>query len=329
MYRPAQLFRDEVLGELPLHGQYILSGDGQPQGFAVVFEDGVHLLHNDKLFYFTRKFLNEPDRQRVGHPQFEHGHSVPKDLFHILVRSRGSDNPHLGSAHLHPIDWSSLRPLLKLLGTLLHKGVAADGIAGHHNIFSDVLLIGLTLGLCPAAGFHQGLGVGHPGTHLQQHWGIELLADRIGQLGKLQRLGGVGGLQHGHLSGNGVMTGVLLILRGVHPRVVGHADHQSCVHPGIGHGIQRVGSYVQPHMLHCTKGPFPRQTGPEGGLQSHLLVGRPFTVDFGKFYSLLGNLRAGGAGIAGDHTASRLIQSSGNGGVAQHQLFHTLFLLSF
>ena len=129
-----------------------------------------------------------------------------------------------------------LRPLGQLPGALLHHRVAALGVAWHHHILGDVLLIGDHFPLRPLRRVHDGLGVGHPGAHLQQHRGVELLGQLIGQLGEGQGLGGVGGLQHGHLGGDGVVAGVLLVLRGVHPRVVGHTDDHAAVHPGVAHG---------------------------------------------------------------------------------------------
>ena len=290
----------------------------------MVFDDGVQLLHHHQLVHFGGKVPDELHGQGVGHAQLQHGDGVAEDLLHILIGGGGGDDAHLGAAHLYPVDGGGLRPLLQLAGALLHKGVAADGVARHHDILGDVLLIGDAGPLHAVMRLHQGLGVGHAGTHLQQHRGVELLRQVIGQLGKLQGLGGVRGLQHGHLGGDGVVAGVLLVLRGVHPRVVGHADDHAAVHAGVGHGEQRVGGHVQAHVLHAAEGPLARQAGTEGHLHGHLLVGGPLTVDLGEFHGLLRDLRAGGAGIAGDHAASRLIQPPGNGGVAQHQLFHIL-----
>ena len=290
----------------------------------MVFDDGVQLLHHHQLVHFGGKVPDELHGQGVGHAQLQHGDGVAEDLLHILIGGGGGDDAHLGAAHLYAIDGGGLRPLLQLAGALLQKGVAADGVARHHDIFGEVLLIGDAGPLFPHSQLHQGLGVGHPGTHLQQHRGVELLRQVVGQLGKLQGLGGVRGLQHGDLGGDGVVAGVLLVLRGVHPRVVSHADDHAAVHAGVGHGEQGVGGHVQAHMLHAAEGPLSRQAGAEGHLHGHLLVGGPLAVDFGELHGLLGDLGAGGAGIAGDHAASRLIQPTGNGGVAQHQLFHIL-----
>ena len=235
MYGPAQPGGHQVLGELPLHRQYILAGHLQALGAAVLLNDGVQLLYHHQLVHLGGEVPDQPDGQGVGHTQLQHGHAVPKDLLDILVAGGGGNDAQAGTAHLHPIDGSSLRPLPQPAGALLHCGVAADGVARHHHIFGDVLLIGDGLPLLPVGQLHQRLGVGHPGTHFQQHRGVELLGQRKGQPGEGQGFGGVGGLQHRHLGGNGVAAGILLILRGMHPRVVSHADNHTAVHAGIAH----------------------------------------------------------------------------------------------
>ena len=81
------------------------------------------------------------------------------------------------------------RPLGNLRGALLHQGVAAFGIDGHHDVLGPILLIGLFKGRLPLSGLHHALGVGDAGTHLQDHRGVKGLGEFIGQLCEVQRLG--------------------------------------------------------------------------------------------------------------------------------------------
>ena len=68
--------------------------------------------------------------------------------------------------------------------------------------------------------------MGDAGGEPEEHGSVELLGQLIGQLGVGEALGGVAGLKHGNLGGNGVAPGILLVLGGVHPRIVGDgADH--------------------------------------------------------------------------------------------------------
>ena len=128
-----------------------------------------------------------------------------------------------------------------------------------------------------------------------------------GLFGKLQRLLGVRGLQHGHFGGNGIVPGVLLILGGKHSRVIGHTDDQTGLHPLVRDGEQGVGGHIQAHVLHAAGRPHASYRGPMGHLQGDLFIGRPLAVNLRIFGGFFCDLRAGGAGIAGDHTAPGLV----------------------
>ena len=133
------------------------------------------------------------------------------------------------------------------------------------------------------------------------------LREAEGLLRKVQRFLGVRGLQHGDLGSNGIVPGVLLILGGMHPRIIGHTDYQPGLHPLIGDGKQGVCGHIEAHMLHAAGGPLAPHGGPMGHFQRHLLVGGPLTVDLRILSRFLRDLCTGGAGIAGDHTAPSLI----------------------
>ena len=150
------------------------------------------------------------------------------------------------------------------------------------------------------------------------------LREAEGLFGKVQGFLRVRGLQHGHLCGDSIVAGVLLVLRGEHARVVGHAEHQPRLDPLIGDRKQRVGGDVQAHVLHAAGGPLSAHGSAVGHFQGHLLIGGPLTIDLRILGSLLGDLGAGGAGVAGDHAASGFIESTGNGFVAQHQFLHSV-----
>ena len=212
MYGATQLGGHQVLGELTLQRQHILAPNLQAQLAAVVLDDGVQLLHDHQLVHLAGKVQNQLHRQGVDHAQLEHRHAVSKDLLHILIGGGRGEHAHGGAAHLHPVKVAGLGKLGELAGALLHHRVTADGVARHHHVLGDVLLIGLLhLGALPQ--LHQGLGVGHAGAHLQDDRGVKLLGDLIGPLGKGQGLGGVRGLQHRHLGCDGIVAGVLLVLR--------------------------------------------------------------------------------------------------------------------
>ena len=200
--------------------------------------------------------------------------------------------------------------------------MAPLGVTRHHDVLLGVFHIGLLGRLLPGAGLHQALGVGDPGAHLQQHRGVKLLGNGIGQLGKGQGFLRICRLQHGKLGGHGIVAGILLVLGAVHPRVVRYADDHAGVYACIGDGKQGICRNVQAHVLHAAKAAAAGQGSPEGRLHGDFFIGRPFCVDLFILGGKLGNLRAGRAGIAGHHGASSLIKAPGRRFITEHQCFH-------
>ena len=282
----------------------------------MAFNDAVQLLHHHQAVYLFGKIPDQIYRQRIQHTQLQHADAVAKDLFYILIAGTGGDNAQLGAAHLHPVIGTVFRQLPQCLRPGLHLGVPCNGIGRHHNIFCYVLLIGLLRRHHPILQLNDALGMGNPSTHPQDHRGIIFLGQLEGCLGKCLGLRRIRRLQHGHLGRNGIVPGVLLILRGMHPRIIRHADHNAAVDAGIGQGKQRIRRHVQSHMLHGAAAANPRQGCAKGGLQGDLLVGRPFRIDFRIFRRFLGDFRGGRARIAGDQAAPRLIESPADCGIA-------------
>ncbi len=96
-----------------------------------------------------------------------------------------------------------------------------------------------------------------------------------GQPGELLALLGVGRLQQGELGELGVVAIVLLVLGGVHFRVVSRNQDQAAVDAGVGEGEQRIRSHVDPHVLHGHQSAPAAERGADADFQGHLLVGRP------------------------------------------------------
>ena len=202
--------------------------------------------------------------------------------------------------------------------------MAADGIAGHHNIFCDVLFIGLLRHFHPSLGFHNALGMGNAGAHPQQHRGVILLGKGKRSLYEVLGFLRIRRLQHGNLGGDGIVPGILLVLGGMHGGVICHADHKTAVDTGVGQGKQGVCGHVEANMLHGAAASHTGEGRAEGGFQRHLFIGRPFSIDFRKFGGLLGDLGGGGSGVAGDQAASGFIQATGHRTVADKQFFQCI-----
>ena len=114
-----------------------------------------------------------------------------------------------------------------------------QGVGGHHDPLR-VLVILFFRDLLPRSRLHDALGVGDAGTHPQEDGGVVFLRQPEGPFREFQGLLGIRGLQHGDLGGDGVVPGVLLVLGGEHPRVVGHADHQPGLPALIGNVFQQI-----------------------------------------------------------------------------------------
>ena len=321
---PAQTLGNAALGQLVHQGNDLLAGDVHADPAAVGLDDGLQLFHHQNLVHLGSEGLDLLHRHGPGQAQLQDAGLLPKDLPHILVAGGGGDDAQGSvSPQLHPVQVRGLGQLRHGPGALLHPVVGFQRVGGHHDPLR-VFLIGLFGHLCALSLHHNALGVGDAGAHTHQDRGVVFLRELEGPLGKVQGFLGVRGLQHGDLGGHGVVAGILLVLGGEHARVIGHADDQASLHPLVGNGEEGVCRHVQAHMLHAAGRPLAAHRRPVGNLQGHLFVGGPFAVDLRVLGGFLRDLRAGGAGVAGDHAAPGLIQSAGNRLVAQHQFFHSV-----
>ena len=158
MYRAPQLGGHQVLGELALQGEHVLAQHVQADFPAVVLQEGIQLLHHGQFVHRSSEVQDLLLGQRPHHAQLEHRMAVSKDLLYVLVGGAGGEDAQgTVAAILQAVQWAGLGVLGQLPGALLHHRMAADGVAGHHDILGDVLLIGADGGLHTVAGLHQGL----------------------------------------------------------------------------------------------------------------------------------------------------------------------------
>ena len=134
------------------------------------------------------------------------------------------------------------------------------------------------------------------------------------------------GSNRGTSSKAGIVAGVLLVLRGVHARVVCHAGHKPALHADVAQRHEGIGSHIQPHMLHGHNGARPGQGGSGCHLEGHLLIGGPLAVDFRTVLGqVLQDLGGGGAGIARADRNTGLVGPTGYGLIAGEQSSQILF----
>ena len=310
---PEERVPDGLLAEFADGAEQFLANDFNSQRFHVVLDHRVQLLDHVELLHLCREVPDHLFRQRVGHADLQHAHAVPEDFLHIQVAASGGDDADLPVLRqLNPVVGAVLRQLPELFRPLLHHRVPQLRVSRHHDVLGGLLDVVLHGDLFPLPDVHQALAVGNPGAHPQQHRRIILLAQLKGALREGVRLRRIRGLQHGHLGRHGIVPGILLVLAGVHGRVVRNAHHQPGGHARVAHGKQRVRRHVQPNVLHGAGAPHPRQACPEGRLHGHLLIGRPFGMNVVVLRQEFRNLRGGGSRIAGNQPDSAVVKPPGH-----------------
>ena len=211
LWRAAKRFRHKVLGVFAADGKQVFPGAGDAERPDMVFHDGIEFFHHDQRVYGCGKAADHLFGQRIGHADLKHGYGISESFPYILIGSGGSDDTYIRFAHFNAVDPGRFRVLNKLCRALLDEWMAALCISRHHDIFGDILLI-LLYRNGALTGFHDRLGMGHPGAHLEEYRRVELFGNFVSQFGVGERFRRIGGLQHGYFGRDGVMTGILLIL---------------------------------------------------------------------------------------------------------------------
>ena len=124
----------------------------------------------------------------------------------------------------------------------------------------------------------RGLRVGHAHGGADEERHIEALGKVEGVAGERQGLRGIGGIHHGDMSRRSITMRVLLVLGGVHARIVGRKHHISAADAGIGSGEQRVCSNVDADVLHGGQHARAGRACADAHFNGDLLVDAPFRV---------------------------------------------------
>ena len=145
--------------------------------------------------------------------------------------------------------------------------------------------------------------MGQAGDYAHQHRLLQLLREGKGLAHHVVSFLLVAGLKNGYHGKLAVEAAVLLVLAGVHRRVVGCQHYEAAVYSGDGTIYESIGAYVHAHVLHADKGTLAGIAHAEGCLHGRFLVGGPVAVDaalLGQRVSLnkFGNLGAWSARIS-------------------------------
>ena len=173
--------------------------------------------------------------------------------------------------------------------------------------------------------------VGQPGDHPDHDGKTQLLGEVEGLPGHVVGFLGIRRLEAEDLGEPGVEAAVLLVLRAVHPRIVGADDDQPAVGPGNGRVHERVGGDVEPDVLEGDHGPLPGEGSPQGFLVGGLFVDRPGCGEprpaAGDPDEVLHDLRGGRSRVGAGRRKAGVDGSQGDGLVAEQDLVcHVRFL---
>ena len=317
---------DKILRIFVLQGEDILADDREPELLAVIFDDGIELFDDGERLHVGSELPDELFGQGMHHAELQDADAVAEDFLRVLIGSGRSDDAELLAAPFDAVEGGGLRIFFERLHALFNVVVPLLCVSGHHDVLFDILFVRLCGPLFAFARFHNALRVRDARAHLDDDGRIELLGNFIGGLGKGEGFAAVGRFQHGELGGFRIVAGILLVLRGMHARVVRNADDHARIHARIGDGEEGVGGDVESDVLHAAKAPLPCHRGAERRFHGDLFVGRPFAVDGVVLRRFLGHFRARGAGIGGGDAAACFIQAACERRIAQHQLFAHDFL---
>ena len=164
--------------------------------------------------------------------------------------------------------------------------------------------------------------VGHAGRQAHQHRNPEPFRKFERGFHHIVSLLLGGGFESRHEGEFSVEARILLVLRGVHRRVVGHDHHQSAVGPGHRRVDEGVGSHVQSHVFHADQRAFAGERHAERLLHGRLFVRRPRAVDAardgeGMILDIFGDFGRGCTRISIDARQSRMERPQREGFVSE------------
>ena len=200
--------------------------------------------------------------------------------------------------------------------------MAADSICRSHYVLLRILFIRLHHINSLVASFNNTLGMSYSCAHFEEHGSVELLGNLERGASEVIRFLRIRRLKHRNLGRDCVVTGVLLILRRVHSRVVRNADNHTAVYACVGHSKQWVSRNVESDVLHTASRALASERSAKGRLGSNLLVWSPFAVGVVKFSEAFRNLGTRSTRIAGNHSAAAVIKTARDSFVTNHKLFH-------
>ena len=146
---------------------------------------------------------------------------------------------------------------------------------------------------------HHGLNVADAGGHADDDRDFVVLGEGEGPFDHFVGFLGIRRLQDRQVAKAAPVAGILLVLRGGQPHVVGYHDDQPADHAGQRLSHEGVGRDVHADVLHGRQRTRSRQRSAYGDFHCDFFVDRPFGVDVGIKRDVFQDFGGGGARIGG------------------------------
>ena len=273
---------DDLGGELADAREVPLALDRDAQRPHLGLDERLQLLDDQDPLHRLAEAAHQVPRQGVGDAQLEHA-GAGGDLLHVGVGRPERDHAEVRAPPLPADQLRGLEPGPQPGLALDEQRVAQAGVDREHDVLGRILDEAARRVLLALSDAHQAARVREARGAAHDHGSVETLAQLEGEAREIERLLGVGGLQHRNVRELAEEARVLLVLRAVDARIVADHQHQAPVDADVGHRHQRVGRDVQAHVLHGRECAHSGEGGPDGHVAGHLLVGRPLRVQvFGR-----------------------------------------------
>ena len=211
----------------------------QAQCLDVLFEERVKLFDYIELFDGFGEGAYFVIAERIRHSQFKI-RSFGIGFLKVLVGNAGRYESDFFVARLYFIQFCLFRQCLEFVETLFDEDVSAVCVSGNHHIFCYISFEGGLLRYDPVAECYVFFCMRYTSSHSQNDRRIEFLAYLKGLLDVFFGLSGACGFKHGQFGVDAYPSGILLILRRMHTRVVADNNHKTRENPCIGRRHQRV-----------------------------------------------------------------------------------------
>ena len=295
------------LGKLHAQGAHAFA-----QIIAALF-DNVH------VFDGSGEFTNLLRRKRPRHAKLQDV-GLRQRLAHVLVGRTAANNADCALVALNAVEFARFGILGHSSHTRIERHAARLGVCGHHDPLRSIFCIGLRLNLHTLAQFNGTFRMrhAHRGANHARH--IEALGHLEGVFGEGKRFGRIGGIEHGNMRGAGIKARILLILRGVHARVIGRENHETAVDARVGSGEQGVGGHVDAHVLHAREHAAASGACAQANFHGDFLIRAPFGIYAGLLRERFHGFGRRRAGVCHANSGASLPRAARNRLVAGNKL---------